>query len=1523
MLPDTPADPSVAPRRRRRVAVPSLSRRSLPSLVSWLVLAVLSYVPTFTSKPGMVAADTKQYLYLDPGRLTESAMSMWSPDQGMGTVTHQNIGYLFPMGPYYWVIHVLGIPMWVGQRLWMGSLLFAAGTGVLWCARLLGLRGPGPLVAAVAYTATPYIIDYIARISAILMPWAGLGWMLGLVMLAVRRGGWRYPALFSLIIALVGGVNATSILLVGLAPLVWIVYAVWVAREATVGQAWAAVWRISVLGVAVSLWWISGLWAEGSYGLNILDYTETVPTVASTSLTSEALRGLGYWYFYGQDQVQPWTLAAVAYMENLALLAVSFCVPAVCILVGLFARWRYRAFAVLLVIVGTVVAVGTYPYADPSPLGQALKDFGTGSTIGLAMRSTNRVMPLLVLGLALLLGSGVTAISTVRPRLSWVVALLAVALVIADMPPLWDGGLVASNLDRPAVPEYWLAAASYLQAQGDSTRVLGIPGEDFAAYRWGATEDQILPGLMTRPVVDHQVVPQGEPGSVDLLQALDESIQDGVFDPASLAPMARLMSVGDILVQNDLQYERYLLPLPKALWLQLDHPAPQGTKMVAAFGPAEPTPVIKFPLVDETELGLPDGTRYPPSLGVLSVAAARPIDRAESASDPLVVAGDGQGLLYASDAGLLAGNPTVFYSGSFDSDPSRFDQLMKDGAVLVVTDTNAKQNRRWGSLNDNLGYVEQPDEKPLPDTSAAAVSENATANTPLDLFPGTGAGAETTADLVGVKSIRATSYGNPVTYTPEDRPSNAMDGNPSTAWTTAAFSNPVGQALEIQLDHPVTTNHIVLLQPALHPNRHITEVDLSFDHGPAVPVKLTNASQSLPGQTVRFPERSFSTLDITVEAADPNGGRRKDYDGLAGVGLAEVGIPGVNMQEILDLPTDLLDMAGKASQGHELVFLMDRIRAPSVPPRTDPELNIVRRFDTPTTRTFTVGGQAHISADDSDAMIDSLIGAPGADDSIPPNLDPVVSDDSSTRLPGDIEDRADAAVDGDPDTAWSAALAKQNGEWLDYTLARPLTFDHLDMQVVNDGRHSLPTRITITAGSQSRTVALPTLKVGRGRPQGSVSRVRVQFPALTGSRIRITIDSVHQLTEVDYYGGTSGRRDTLPVALAEVGLPDVTIAPPPKQLPAVCHSDLLNIDGRPVDIELSGSTAAVLAGDPISVKPCGNSVHGVTLPAGSHVLETAEPLPDGWDIDQTWLASAPGGGPLATPAPGGLPAPPTGAAPKVTVLHQNSTTESLAVRPAPGGSTAPTQGYWLVLGQSLSRGWTATVEDAGSKDGSTSLGLPTLIDGYANGWFIPAADAGKTLTVSLDWTPQRVVWVALATSGLGLVVCLALALLPARRRRRSALGHPMASGPEEAAPAPSATPDPPAGTIDGFPAVPAFGSPLAFGGRKPGRVTLVATVVVAALVGAALSSPWAAALGLLVALGLLAPRTRVLLGVASVGAMLATAGYMIDQQWWHRYNPNINWPVYFPAANTLGWVVVLLLGADALVEAVRQRRAGP
>src|SRR5262245_45147054 len=116
-----------------------------------LALAFVAYVPLLLTQRGWVSADTKTYLYLDPAKLMSRSWSMWDPSIGLGTVTHQNIGYLWPMGPFYWALDRIGVPDWAAQRLWWGSIIFFAGAGVAYLLRTLGWKGPGVVAAVFGY----------------------------------------------------------------------------------------------------------------------------------------------------------------------------------------------------------------------------------------------------------------------------------------------------------------------------------------------------------------------------------------------------------------------------------------------------------------------------------------------------------------------------------------------------------------------------------------------------------------------------------------------------------------------------------------------------------------------------------------------------------------------------------------------------------------------------------------------------------------------------------------------------------------------------------------------------------------------------------------------------------------------------------------------------------------------------------------------------------------------------------------------------------------------------------------------------------------------------------------------------------------------------------------------------------------------------------------------------------------------------------------------------------------------------
>ena len=93
------------------------SRSTASNVARYGFVAALAYVPLLLSHRGKVSADSKQYLFLDPARLLERAPYLWHSEVHLGTVTHQNIGYLFPAGPFFWTFDRLGVPDWVAQRL--------------------------------------------------------------------------------------------------------------------------------------------------------------------------------------------------------------------------------------------------------------------------------------------------------------------------------------------------------------------------------------------------------------------------------------------------------------------------------------------------------------------------------------------------------------------------------------------------------------------------------------------------------------------------------------------------------------------------------------------------------------------------------------------------------------------------------------------------------------------------------------------------------------------------------------------------------------------------------------------------------------------------------------------------------------------------------------------------------------------------------------------------------------------------------------------------------------------------------------------------------------------------------------------------------------------------------------------------------------------------------------------------------------------------------------------------------------
>ena len=1430
------------------------------ALIQHAVLAAIAYLPLLATARGQVVADTKTYLYVDPARLLARAPWMWDPTTGFGTVSHQTIGYLFPMGPWFWFFERIGAPDWVAQRLWLGTILFAAGAGVLFLIRTLdaaqridALRGRiavAAFVGAIVYMLTPHSLQYASRLSALLLPWAGLPWMVALAHRALRRGGWRHPALFALVVLAIGSVNAAALMLAGIGPLLWIAFATFVHHEVTPRVAAAAVLRIGLLTSACSVWWVVGLLVQGSYGVEVLRYSETLQTVAATSIASEVLRGLGYWFFYGGDKVGPWTEQGPRYASVLWLLVATFAVPALAIGTASLFRWRYRAFAVVLIVIGTAISVGAYPYGNPPPAGALFKYLSETSSAWLALRSTPRAVPLIALGFALAMFAGLSALSRSRPRVAIAASVATTALAMIAMEPLFTGGFLSSNLLRDEqIPDYWHEAAEYLDSRPHTTRVLELPGADFAAYRWGQTVDPITPGLIDRPYAARELIPQGSAGTADLLNAFDRRLQDGQFDPEAVAPVARLMGVGDVVVRSDLEYERFRTPRPRQTWA-LFFPPPEGLAKPKRFGPEVPNrPSPRFPLQDVLELVTPPEAPHPPPVAAFPVIDATSIVDTTRTQRPLLVSGDGEGVVHAASYGILDADSALLYSAALADQRDVLDDAIDSGARLLITDTNRRRARQWRAMFETFGYTEPRGSQPL---------EPNPADNRLPLFPSAGDDAFTAARHEGVEEVTATSYGNPVTYTPENRAVNAFDGDPETAWRAGDFNVVTGERIEVTLKSPVDVDSIEVVQPLVGArNRFITRVRVRLDGRSIGTFRLDESSRTLEGQQLNIGGRRFRRLSLEVVA--DNVGKLDNYRGMSPVGFAEIRIPGVSVREVIDLPRDLLSAAGSRSTGNELMLLFERLRLnPLLTTRQDEELSMIRGFRLPTRRSFSLQGEARLTPSGPAQVTDLLLGIPDA-----AHGGTTVS--TSSVLHASLANRGSAAIDGDERTAWRTGFREDDvvDSWIEVELPAPVTVGRMDLAVIADGQHSVPTRLHITAGGSTRVVDVPRIEA-KTTPNSTVS-VPLEFAPLTGTTFRVEFVAVDPAFSVDYFDETPIMR---PLGVAELGFPGIRRPTARRVFDSGCRPDLIHIDDKPVPVRIRGTHDRAEARDALRVELCSGTLD---LPAGEHVLRVATGKTTGMDIDGLLLRSDPVRTPTATAQV---------AEPTIEIESQDRSSYSLTVR----GVTKP---FWLVLRQSHSLGWKATAEGLGD------LGEPTLIDGFANAWFVQPGDA-TTLDVKLDWAPQRRVWGGLGASALAVIICLGIIAFSSFRPK----GLHYASGLSRMASSPALRER---AHFD-FPNLKR---------RHAAECALVCGVVSGLVAGLWLGLGVAAAAYVAVRTG---RRGRLALAAGAVITFTAAAVLVIARVLWRGGPPpNFTWPSYFGHAHRLAWFAVLLLAADVFV----------
>jgi arabinofuranan 3-O-arabinosyltransferase len=894
---------------------PPVGRRTLAGISAGLVLLCLVQVP------GRIVADTKLDVAIAPLSFLHHALYLWYPQQQFGGVPFQAYGYLLPMGPFFAVGHLLGLPTWVIQRFWLATLLTAAFWGVVRLTEALEVGSPRlRVVAALAFVFAPPL-TLLGATTDYLLPYALLPWAVVPLVRGARGGSTRLAACRSgVAILLMGGINAAATLAVLPLPFLYIV-----VRSPGSRRRQLLSWWVLAVFLACA-WWAGSLVLEGRYGFNLLPFTESAATTTAPTSLFNVLRGMTYWVGYDQlgptasqsgltAATSPWMIVGGAALSALGLFGLAH------------RQMKERLWLVGTLAVGAVLLGAGYPGLFGSPVSGPVQSLLSGSLA--AFRNVWKFQPMLNLVLALGLAHTLHLLSRShtarvqargrqarRVRIRMLVIPLAAAAVAATALPFLSGDFYSPG-SFAATPSYWQATATWLGDHAGSTTSLVVPGTPEGLYTWGAPLDEPMQWLSSSDWAVRGLIPDGSVGSIETMDAVDQVLADEVPNPG-LAAFLTQAGVSYLVVRNDLAPQAGA-PTPLEVYQNLS--ATPGLARVARFGPQRAFGFaslhVRLAAVEVYEVRQP-----------VETVTTVPV------KNSVVVSGGAAGLLALDQLGLDPGNRAVFLAG--DGGVPTQDQ------TRIVTDTAPRVGVTFGSIQDNDTYVLTPGQA-SPATGQAAVG--------WTIVPG--AQDQTVARFLGVHDVTSSSFGsNNLIESPEDQPAAAFDGDPDTAWEASATDDSADQWIRVEFSRARDIGHITLALTASAQTPRVTEVRVSTARGSLLEHVLSSSAR----QTLRAPAGSSSWLKVTFEKVLP-----PLRTGLvpSGAGIRDLTVPGVTVEKAEAVPAGgehAFDEQGARPPLY--VFTSPEPGMPYGPTFAgdDPEPRMVRIFTTPQRETFDLRG---------------------------------------------------------------------------------------------------------------------------------------------------------------------------------------------------------------------------------------------------------------------------------------------------------------------------------------------------------------------------------------------------------------------------------------------------------------------------------------------------------------------------------------------------------------------------------------
>ncbi|OBK20980.1 hypothetical protein A5634_10915 [Mycobacterium asiaticum] len=1276
-----------------------------------LLAGAIALVLTFAQSPGQVSPDTKLDLTANPLRFLARATNLWNSELPFGQAQNQAYGYLFPHGTFFLAGHLLGMPGWVTQRLWWALLLTIGFWGLLRVAEALGIGSPtSRVLGAVAFALSPRVLTTLGSISSEALPMMLAPWVLLPTILALRGAFHRSLRVLAgqagLAVALMGAVNAIATLAACLPA------AIWLACHRP-NRRWLRyiAWLLLALILAVC-WWVVALSQLRDVSPPFLDFIESSGVTTQWTSLVEVLRGTDSWTPFVAPNA---TAGASLVTDPVAILGT--CLVAAAGLAGLAsAGMPARGRLVTMLLTGVVLLALGYSGGLGSPVAHQVQAFLDAG--GTPLRNVHKLGPVvripLALGFAALLGR--LPLPGSAPRQVWVKAFAhperdrRIAVGTVALTAL----LVSTSLAwsaRLTPPGTFSAIPHYWHQAADwlgthqDGRVLVAPGAPFATQVWGTSHDEPLQVLGPGAWGVRDSIPLTPPQTIRALDSVQRLFAAG-RPSVGLADTLARQGISYVVVRNDLDPETSRSARPILVHRAVT--GSPGLDKVAEFGePVGPGTLAGF--VSDSGLR----PRYP-AIEIYRVSSETTGNAPYFADLDRLPRVDGgpEVLLRLDERRRLLGQPALG-PVLMTADASAAGVPTP---LVTVTDTPLARETDYGRVDLHSSAIRAPGD--------ARHTYNRVPDYPVpgaDVVYGGWTGGRVTTSS---SSSDATALPDVAVAT---SPAAAIDGDPATAWVSNALQSAVGQWLRVDFDHPVTNAVITLTPSATAVGAQVRRILIETANG-STTLRFDESGKPL---NAALPYGETPWVRITATATD---------DGSPGVqfGITDLSItqydasgfthpvqlrhtvvvpgppPGATIAR-WDLGAELLGRPGCAAGPNSVRCAASMALTPEEP------VNLSRTLTVPVATSVT-----------PTVWVRPRQG---------PKLADLIAEPDTARARGDADlveilGSAYAATDGDPATAWIApqrAVQYKTPPTLTLTLPRATEITGVRLR---------PSRFTLPA--HPTTVAVD---LGDGPQVQTVDPESEEQTLALHPRVTDTV-TVSLLDWQDIIDRNALGFDQLkPPGLAEIvalgadGHPIAAADPARNRTREVVvdceHGPVIGVAGRFVHTSIRTTVGTLLDGAPVPAQVC--EPGPIALPPGQQELVISPGA--AFVVDGAQLSA--------------VPETPPAAATSADIGTWGPARREIRA-PASASSRV------LVIPESVNPGWQARTSSG------TRL-TPVAVNGWQQGWLIPAGDPG---TITLTFASNAVYRAGLAV---GLSLLPLLAVLAFWRRRTPSDDDPAAA----------------------------------------------------------------------------------------------------------------------------------------------------